>query len=204
MPRSLAITLVALGVLIMAPGSGAMVLTVNGGGSTEPFMTWATKSQVPLPDAQITIFDHATEYPCQDVVGERVMGCAQPGSVWISESAHTFYFQVRRDVFLHEIGHEFDAFNMTDASRAAFARYVGTTPWGDGAHPRAEWFAEAYMLCARLGSGTVKRSAKPRALLWWDGDGPTNGGGGYDPSWKLHNRVCGLIDRVWSAAQPST
>src|SRR5262249_54065325 len=55
------------------------------------------------------------------------------------------------DVFLHEMGHQFD-YAMTDRARTAFERIThDSRPWRSPPNSPHEQWAEAYRLCAQYG-----------------------------------------------------
>jgi hypothetical protein len=142
-------------VLIAAPllttlpageAAGALKLAGPGGKSLRgPFESWTRAAHVPLPEGTV-------------VVGLRgcpgrpdLAGCVitrHPRRIYLrSDSRHTW------SVFLHELGHVFDLTVMGRSDRRRFLRIHGRAGrWWRGPSPPAEWFAEAYSLCARFGA----------------------------------------------------
>ena len=102
----------------------------------------------------------------------------------VHETVPTVYLgpMVRdRATLLHEVGHAFDAAEMSDADRAAFsAIFRDTRPWEAAPNAPKERFAEAYSLCARH---PVLRAAYTAAY-------------GYRVTPVQHRRVCALIRRA--------
>jgi hypothetical protein len=95
-------------------------------------------------------------------------------------------------VYLHELGHWFDAHEMTSADREAFEALIGVAQdWMAGMNPPGEKFAQAFMLCALY----------PVAPKRWP-TMPTWGiiGYGYGPNVRQHRAACALIAAVVPAA----
>lgn len=157
----------AILVLFAVKANGATIVTTPG-----PYQEWVDASRVPTPPVDLEV-----------VVGspdcDEALGCAGPEAIYLT-------FGTDKGTFFHELGHEFDAAVLTDAERERFVALLGpgkdTMEWWpvDFNYDRtaAEWFADAYMRCARL----------PRIDPRW-GYGI---GSGLVPGSRLR-RECGLI-----------
>lgn len=123
-----------------------------------------------------------------------VFACASGREIWLlgswmniadddKESIRNARREVR-DALMHELGHVFDTYRLTDKNRNRISRLLRTKrPWrgieGSDVVPVQETFADAYMYCARR---------KP--VNWY-----VDGGGEYlyEPSPKTHRKICRYI-----------
>lgn len=121
--------LVALGGLALC--GQAQASTVITGGTSYPYQRWVDQAKVPTPDVTLEVI----EEPCL-VDGDYASGCTRLGTytIWMTHSLGP------RRTFLHELGHNFDYYALTDADRQAFANIAGD--WD------VELFAEVYRSCA--------------------------------------------------------
>jgi hypothetical protein len=90
-------------------------------------------------------------------------------------------------VFLHELGHVFDATVLVDSDRDEFKRIHGRQAvWFAGKESPREWFGDAYALCAR------KRaiSRRPASLAYR-----------YAPTPARHAATCRLIEQAGARSQ---
>jgi hypothetical protein len=169
--RAILAALVAVALLAAAPAAHAItVVGTDGAPAFDPFQRWADRSAMPTPPGKVTIDLDTTT--CDGAVA---CTTSLPPTIWFGPLAD-------RGDFLHELGHQFDYYVMTDASRASFMRIAGVRgPWRtDGANPPHERFAEAYRMCA----------LNPRR--------PDEGQMGYlyEPTVREHRRACALIQRT--------
>lgn len=138
-----------------------------------PYQGWLEDARVPTPTTNIEVVVGVDE----GCAGS--LGCAAPDGTTIY-----LLFPDDRRTFLHELGHAFDFTVLTDTQRDRFTALLGpardTLAWwsAEDGKSAGEWFADAYMQCARL----------PRIAARW----------GYSVSsgilqgWRLR-RECGLI-----------
>jgi hypothetical protein len=179
--RRLALALLAL--LVVAPPAQAVTLvTPDGTAAPQPWQAWADNSLVPTPAGTVTFANDycpATHWSACYTPLARVIYMAGPNAA-------------NRAQFFHELGHDFDSNNMTDAYRAGFIRIMRyrTPSWWAAANPvdaesAGERFATAYSVCARR--QTIARDG------WRYGPGH---GYGYSPTRAQHRRVCALIRRA--------
>lgn len=186
--RILIIPITAL-TLALAPAAQASVTIIDD--NDQPVaraQAWADSiTAVPVPTATITF----TSSPCPGI-GD-VLGCAVPGRMWLDEANPQNHDP--KDIFLHEMGHEFGYFNLGDtldtvwpnAREDQFMALVGLGgQWRRPGNSPVEQFAEAYRLCAERARPTNVRNVF-RVV----------GGAGYMPRVATHRRVCRLI-RSWA------
>lgn len=137
-----------------------------------PYQGWVDHARVPTPPVELEVVVGSAD--CGDA-----LGCAGPDAIYLT-------FATDQGTFFHELGHEFDSTVLTDAERERFLALLGpgkdTMEWWpvdfDYNRTAAEWFADAYMRCARL----------PRIDPRWG----YSVGSGLVPGWRLR-RECGLI-----------
>ncbi len=177
-PRYIALACVAIAALcIPAAAAAERPATTVVGADGQPLKRetgWAHGSAVPLPPGKITVrFADCPRYP-------RFDACVQswrPRTIWMKPGLYG-----ARAVFLHEVGHVFDMTVLRNGDRASFKRIHGHgSRWWRGAQPPAEWFADAYSLCAR------RRSLSKRPAV-------TNYG--YAPTPARHAATCRLLGRI--------
>ena len=138
-------SLASLVAFALACSSAQASTVVDASVPVAPYVGWVTASLVPTPDVSVDLaFDDGI---CDDGVACAAVVDGRP------HISLTRFAIGRRWVFLHELGHVFDATVMTDDARAAFlkaARWHGSGGWFDGDHDAmpAEWFADAYARCA--------------------------------------------------------
>jgi hypothetical protein len=96
------------------------------------YQRWADESKVPTPDVTLRVI----EEPCP---GTLAKGCTIEDSyaIWLDLT----FTGRHRATFLHELGHNFDYYELDDWARVAFADLYGE--WNK------EAFAESYRFCAR-------------------------------------------------------
>ena len=159
-------------VLGLAPGAHALrLVSPTGDPAIARYQRWVDAAAVPTPRGSLYVVLAACPVPVSD-------GCITHDVV------PTIYLgpMVRdRATLLHEVGHAFDAADMTDADRAAFsAIFRDPRSWGAAPNAPKEQFAEAYSLCARH---PVLRTAYTAAY-------------GYRVTPAQQRRVCALIRRA--------
>jgi hypothetical protein len=106
------------------------------------------------------------------------VGCIftrRPRVIYLSPAARR-----PRAVLYHELGHTFDLQVLHPQQRRKFKRMMGirTRGWFSSSPPAAEWFADAYTLCAERKRLRHARAATPY---------------GYRGTPTRHRRVCDLI-----------
>src|SRR3954471_2922853 len=119
----------------------ATTVVTPDGRPAQPYQSWADHSLVPTPAGTVVV--HLENCPGAPAWA---VGCTMPDH-------HTIYLGpgATRATFLHELGHVFDAADMSDALRRAFTTISRSSgPWATAAanDPPDERFAEAYSLCA--------------------------------------------------------
>jgi hypothetical protein len=160
--------------LWLVPPAGALrLLSPTGDPAVARYQRWVDAAAVPTPHGNLNVVFATCPLAISD-------GCI------VHDAVPTVYLgpMVRdRATLLHEVGHAFDAAEMTDADRAAFSAIIGDTrPWQAAPNSPKERFAEAYSLCARQ---PVIRRTYTAAYL-------------YRVTPAQHRRVCGLIRRIGS------
>lgn len=168
------------------PGTTIQVITPPSGNA---YQQWSDASRMPGP-TETTV--NLSELPCGSIVstdGRNLYpehhgwpGCAklldpvwidrtQPnpliGVIWLDPGALAAGgFPSSRWVFLHELGHIFDLWELDDGERLTFSRIVQPLSTRSG-FPLGEVFAETYARCS-LGARMKPRVAILRAWLsWW-------------------------------------
>src|SRR4051794_25332 len=132
---------VALLALWLVPGADALrLLSPTGDPTVARYQRWVDAAAVPTPRESLNVVLASCPVPVSD-------GCI------VHNTVPTVYLgpMVRdRATLLHEVGHAFDAADMTDLDRAAFSSIFGDTRgWDVPPNAPKERFAEAYSLCAR-------------------------------------------------------
>src|SRR3954452_7394432 len=168
----LAIALLALALALGAPSAHALqLLSSSNDPEVARFQTWVDAAAMPTPPLNLYVVLDSCPVAISD-------GCI------VHEPQATVYlgsFVRDRATVLHEVGHAFDATEMTDPDRAAFqAIFRDTRPWRAPPNSPHERFAEAYSLCAR--HPAVRRTYA--------------GAYGYRVTPAQQRRVCGLIRRA--------
>jgi hypothetical protein len=165
--------------LLYVSDASATTIVTPDGRPAQPYQTWANKSLVPTPAG--TVIVHLESCPGAP---EWAGGCSMPAqrTIYLGPAAMT------RARFMHELGHIFDAADMTDPLRQLFqnvSRAAG--PWASAAanDPADEKFAEAYSLCAR--HKTI------RAAQY--------GMYAYTATPAMHRRACSVIRRAAAGAR---
>lgn len=168
-----AFVIAALAVASAAPAQ-ATTLVLPDGRVAQPYQQWVDRAFIPTIQQTVTLHLEA----CPDSTrGEG--GCTFVGTtdVWLNEPL------TPRVALLHELGHQFDYWAMTDAARDEFRQLVGDPrPWRSAPNSPHEKFAEAYGFCARH-----------RRIKNLDN---TTLGYGYEPTPRMHKMVCALIRRA--------
>ena len=130
---------------VQAAGESKLTET-DGSPLGSPYAGWVKRAHAPLPTGRIRIgFEGCPRHP-------ELYGCVRtdrPRTIHLSPDVRS-----RRAVFFHELGHVFDLTTLRPRDRAGFKRLHGRAnrSWWSGENPTAEWFAEAYSLCARYGT----------------------------------------------------
>jgi hypothetical protein len=124
---------VLVGVLVMAAPAQAATTISPESGTSFPYQQWVDEAKVPTPDVTLRV----VEQGCHGSYGYAT-ACTRRDSytIWLDPTVATR----RRAAFLHELGHNFDYYALTDADRQAFANIAGD--WD------VELFAEVYRSCA--------------------------------------------------------
>lgn len=127
--------LLTLTILLAIPATaGATIID-----SDRPeYQQWTNEALVPVPRGTITVHDSE----CR--IGPHVTAACQQGRV--------IYSVIRGgpSLFLHELGHAFDEYEMERIDRLNYARhYEEPLNWRAGIYPLSERFAEDYRACAR-------------------------------------------------------
>src|SRR3954447_6880991 len=165
---------VALAALWAAPGADALrLVSPSGDPAVARYQRWVDAAAMPTPRESLNVVLASCPVAISD-------GCI------VHDAVPTVYLgPMTRDraTLLHEVGHAFDAAEMTDADRAAFdAIFADARAWEAAPNSPKERFAEAYSLCAR--SPAIRRAY--------------TGAYAYRVTPAQQRRVCGLIRRVGS------
>jgi hypothetical protein len=154
------------------PAQATLMVLPDGSPAPQLYQGWVDAAYVPTPPGEVIV---------------SLDGC--PGDVPLPscapENQHLIQLDPQyadRHVVLHELGHVFDDL-MPDWVRPRFRAMVAPRKRGqwsaaNGRAPLNEQFAEAYSLCA------MKLSLRTRHY----------GNYGYNPSPRLHAKVCALIN----------
>lgn len=126
---------------LMAPAvaHGTVARSATSGRlAPQPWQGWIDRSLIPIPNWPLQIRFAQCDGPTD--------GCFDGvDTIWVAPTVRTDH---RRYVFLHELGHWFDANALNDHDRTVFmriARSSGTAWTGDV----EEVFADAFASCAR-------------------------------------------------------
>ena len=169
--RTLALALTAALLAFAAPARATTLVLPDGTAAPQPYQSWVDRALVPTPPGTVTL--HLAPCPYHWDGG---VACADPAN-------HALYLGPGgrgREIFLHELGHVFDAEVMTAAARSRFAAALGLRgAWSDESLTSAplEMFADAYSLCARFRTIRTVYYAP----------------NGYAPGPREHRRACALI-----------
>src|ERR1700759_95615 len=148
--------LVAVAILFAVSAGSAQASTtiIAPEGSPFPYQRWIDESQVPTPDVTIEGVPASPGHGCPAREFD-YQACTSPEEhkIWMEESSLD---GAARQIFYHEIGHNFDADVMPEWARERFdAIYGFGGPWLEpGVEPEVmtagEWFAEVFSECAVL------------------------------------------------------
>jgi hypothetical protein len=169
-------------VLSIAAGAAAAVAhpptAITGGGKElgGSWHRWLHQAKVPLVDGRIRLeFRACPRHPgfAACVFSRR------PRRIYIKRGLNE-----PRRILYHELGHVFDFLVLNGSERRRFKRIVRLegVSWYRGRPSPAEWFADAYSLCARRGE---MRGKRPRRTAY-----------AYLPSRGRHAAACRLIEQA--------
>jgi hypothetical protein len=172
---ALAAVLACAGVVAVAGSAGShppAPFGPNGRPLGGAIHAWLHQAKVPLVRGRLRILIGS----CPGAPA--FVGCVftkRPRTIYLSPSARR-----PRAVLYHELGHTFDLRVLRPRHRRAFKRIVGIRDrgWFTSSPPAAEWFADAYALCAER-----KRLREARAATPY----------GYRATPRRHRRACALI-----------
>lgn len=129
---------------LAAPAHAATVMDPPNG--AYPYQRWVEQARVPTPDVVLRLI----EEPCPAALAGFANACTAPNTftVWMNPET------ADRATFYHELGHNFDYYELGRWASRQFRRIIGddrrwrTKPGEVGLSPH-EIFAEAYSVCAR-------------------------------------------------------
>jgi hypothetical protein len=143
---------------IAAPAAPALASTTISpeSGSSYPYQRWVDRSTMPTPDVELKVVEGGCSWHHGD-----------PGSCTYAE-ARTIWMTTDRgrpkQSFFHELGHNFDYFELGAGERGPLLARMGLAqPWRqDGPRSPHELFAEAFQQCAtgHAGEGGVVGPAR--------------------------------------------
>jgi len=179
-----AVAVVASAVAVVSAGAQAHPPAPFGPGGqpiTGTIHHWLHQAKVPLVHGRIRILIGG----CPGTAN--FVGCIftrRPRVIYLSPAARQ-----PRAVLYHELGHTFDMRVLRPRHRRAFKRIVGihTRGWFTSRPPAAEYFADAYALCAERG-----RLRQAQAATAY----------GYRATPRMHRRICALIREAAAPARP--
>jgi len=176
----------------MAAAASAQTTVVEPIGSHLPYQRWVDESAVPTPDVTIEVIETEAGHGCPGRQFDYI-ACTAPWErkIWIDEAGAVS--RRPREIFMHELGHNFDADVLPEWARERFDALEGLGgPWVITEEPQpmtpSEWFAETYAQCAMVPFVSL---AAMHAL----GLGPIAGAepiGGRD----AYNKVCRMLKRL--------
>jgi hypothetical protein len=171
--------LVAIAAAPSAASAGIRLALADGTNAPPRYQQWVDGAAIPAPSRTVTL--HIAACPGGPAWAG---GCALPQGHEVYMLPHA----AGPHVLFHELGHVFDATELTAARRSAFQKLVGGRgPWraAPETDPPIEQFAEAYSLCAR------RPAISEREFAMY----------GYSPTPEQHRRVCALIKRASDTAR---
>jgi hypothetical protein len=178
---AVAAILVATAIAPSAASAGMRLALPDGKPAPQRYQRWVDGAVIPAPSRTVTL--HIAACPGGPAWAG---GCALPQGKQVYMLPHA----AGPHVLFHELGHVFDAYELTLPRRKAFQRIVGKPgPWRGAPEtdPPIEQFAEAYSLCAR------KPAISEREFAMY----------GYSPTPAMHRRVCALIGRASGTTRAS-
>jgi hypothetical protein len=152
-PRS-SIAAVITAVFALTPAAAIASTVIDPPVGAFPYQSWVDRAKAPTPDVTLGLF----ERPCPfEIAQEFANACTGKGtySIWMSPDGGT------RERFYHELGHNFDYYELGRWASRQFRKITGddrrwrTKPGEIGLSPH-EIFAEAYAQCAR--TNHIKRA----------------------------------------------
>jgi hypothetical protein len=152
--------------------------------SPVPYQAWADSSLVPTPPGTIDVVEQACapKPACTSAGGPVFVGAGEIlGGGWDQPWPRL------HELFMHELGHQFDFKVLTDADRAAFSDLIGDpgVPWHtEGGNPPGEQFAEAFAYCSLH---RALPRGQSRLLLGYT----------YEPNREVFRLACRLIRDVY-------
>lgn len=149
-------------------------------GAPSGWQAWVAASKVPTSPVSVVVQDN----PCYCFLPD-----PQNPTIQIAFVDRAYYgpyagdtFTLDRVALMHELGHVFDLFVLTDSGRAAFENLAGDhRPWWQFPNPPAEKFAQAYEFCALYGDAQPGRW-RAKQIVW-----------GWNPVRRTQAAVCRLI-----------
>jgi hypothetical protein len=157
-------------VLVLGMCGAAGATTIAGDHLSLPYQRWVDESRMPTPNVSLEVHE---DRQCAD----GYLACTDGIQVWFHPSGGGLG---DRYWFMHEIGHAFDRWVLTDSDRSAFVSMLNAArPWDDdgAAHDTRpiERFADIYALCA-VHSRFVSNGPYGRSII---------------------RRTCSLIKTAW-------
>lgn len=125
------VCLLGLSLALLLPASAAAEVRWPSGTVAQPFSSWAAYSAMPLPPGDVAVVIGRCPL---DVGGVEASACTGPGQpIYLEPSRLEGQM---REVFLHELGHQFDFRVLTNADRMRLAAAMhAPLPWWNGAQP---------------------------------------------------------------------
>jgi hypothetical protein len=144
LPPRLSLALAAIAMLLN-PATATSATVIDPLEGAFPYQRWVERAKVPTPDVTLRLL----EEPCPLELGF-ANACTERDTytIWMSPEGAT------RARFYHELGHNFDYYELGRWASRQFRKIVGddrrwrTKPGEIGLSPH-EIFAEAYSVCAR-------------------------------------------------------
>lgn len=168
---AIALTLIALGTITAPAHSSQMRAVTTSGQIHVHAQRIINRAQAPLPAETVTV--HWEACP-----SDPIASCTGPGltDIWWQPDHSNSNFR-------HELGHRAD-YAQDDMARDTFRRLLrDSRPWrAIGGNSPHEQYAEAWSLCA--GSS------------WRVWEGRVHGDYAYEPTVRVHRRVCEMIGKT--------
>lgn len=136
-----AFLIAVLVVLTVAPAAQAQTVIVAPEGNS-PYQKWVDMSLIPTPAITVTVLLGTDD--CK--WGFRPLGCSEGTTIWLWPELYKM--PAAKGIFLHELGHVYDAVQLPAWARERFLQ-LSKLPLNEWDGNGDERFADIYSLCAQ-------------------------------------------------------